>query len=157
MALPPVRGQDASADEPTEPLGGPPRAADRGEQCERLVRGHGGVRTGSKRLPRASLKGVPSARIGEDEDPSRNLEMFSEAERRRGPERPDALSVDAGVEGLTRVFEEDESVSTASFPEGLHRVRDAVQVRRQDGAQPGPRGIIDRLRIEVPGVRIDWS
>src|SRR5207249_10567390 len=108
--------EDASADEPTEPLGGPPRAADRGEQCERLVRGHGGVRTGSKRLPRASLKGVPSARIREDEDPSRNLEMFSEAERRRGPERPDALSVDAGVEGLARVFEEDEPVAKASFP-----------------------------------------
>ena len=157
MAPPSVRRQDALADEVTEPPRGPAGAANRGEECEGLVRGHGRVRTGSKRLPCASLEGVASARIRKDEDPSRDLEVFSEAERRRGPERPDALAVDAGVEGLARIFEEDQPMPPATFLEDLHRVRDAVQVRRQDGSQSGPRGVIDCLRIEVPGVRIDRS
>src|SRR5439155_26419583 len=157
MAPPSVRRQDALADEVTEPPRGPAGAANRGEECEGLVRGHGRVRTGSERLPCASLEGVASARIREDEDPSRDLEMFSEAERRRGPERPDALPVDPGVEGLARIFEEDQSMPTASFPKDFHRIRDAVQVRRQDGAQPGPCAVTYRLLIEVPGVLFDGA
>src|SRR5207302_1766909 len=127
MAPPPIRRQDALADEATEPPRGPAGAADRGEECEGLVRGHGRVRTGSERLPCASLEGVASARIRKDEDPSRDLEMFSEAERRRGPERPDALAVDAGVEGLARIFEEDQPMPPATFPEDLQRIRAAGQ------------------------------
>src|SRR5512146_2266470 len=81
--------------------------------------------------------------------------MFRKAEYRDRRKPPDPRSLEAGIQSLTRVFHEQETVGPADLNKTVHAIGDSIQISCQDAAQALPGGRVHRVRIKIAGACVE--
>ncbi|HEV8511353.1 MAG TPA: hypothetical protein VGQ48_12960 [Gemmatimonadales bacterium] len=144
-----------------EPLSRARPGADRREARSQLVR-RGDRRRPAPDLERGAARyGGIATRIRECENPPHLADMFAQAVGGHRAELPNTPLPNATVQSVRSVLDQHETVSPALLLQQVHAIRDAVQVRRQDGVQLSPCRIVECRWVDIPGCGIerrnDWD